>query len=90
MDKFNAIAGKGVEALYGEKRLLVGNMRFMRDYQIQINDEIKRHRKTIEDKAETPIYFSIDEEIKALLGVSDQIKDGSYSAIKQLNADGKK
>jgi Cu+-exporting ATPase len=90
MDKFNAIAGKGVEALYGEKRLLVGNLRFMRDYQIQINDEIKQHRKTIEDKAETPIYFSIDEEIKALLGVSDQIKDGSYSAIKQLNADGKK
>jgi len=89
MDKFKAIPGKGVEALYGEKRLLVGNLRFMRDYQIQINDEIDRHRKTIEDKAETPIYFSIDKKIKAIIGVSDQIKDGSYSAIEKLNADGK-
>jgi len=89
IDKFNAVPGKGVEALYGDKRLLVGNLRFMRDYQIQIDDEIEQHRKTIEDKAETPIYFSIDEKIKAILGVSDQIKDGSYSAIAKLNADGK-
>ena len=89
IDKFNAVPGKGVEALYGDKRLLVGNLRFMRGYQIQIDDEIEKHRITIEDKAETPIYFSIDEKIKAILGVSDQIKDGSYSAIEKLNADGK-
>ncbi len=89
MDKFNSIPGKGVEALYGDKRLLVGSMRFMRDFQIQINDEIEKHRKTIEDKAETPIYFSINEKIIAILGVSDQIKDSSYSAIEKLNTDGK-
>ena len=89
IDKFNAVPGKGVEALYGEKSLLIGNLRFMRDYQIQIDDEIEQHRRKIEDKAETPIYFSIDEKIKAILGVSDQIKDGSYSAIEKLNADGK-
>ena len=89
MSKFNAVPGKGVEAFYGEKRLLVGNLRFMRDYQIQIDDEIERHRKAIEDKAETPIYFSIDENIKAIIGVSDRIKEGSYSAIEKLNADGK-
>ncbi len=89
IDKFNAVPGKGVEALYGDKRLLVGNLRFMRDYQIQIDDEIEQHRKTIEDKAETPIYFSIYERINAILGVADQIKDGSLSAIEKLNADGK-
>jgi len=89
MDKFNAVSGKGVEAFYGDKRLLVGNLRFMRDYRIQINNEIERYRKTIEDKAETPIYFSIDEKIKAIMGISDRIKESSYSAIEKLKADGK-
>ena len=89
MRKFIAVPGKGVEAFYGEKRLLVGNLRFMRDYQIQIDDEVEQHRKAIEDKAETPIYFSIDEKIKAIIGVSDRIKEGSYSAIEKLIADGK-
>jgi len=89
MDKFHAVPGKGVEAFYGEKRLLVGNMRFMRDFQIKINDEIEQHFKTIEDKAETPIYFSSDGKIKAIIGVSDRIKEGSYSAVEKLNSDGK-
>jgi Cu+-exporting ATPase len=89
MDRFNAVPGKGVEAFYGNKRLLVGNLRFMKDFQIQINDEIELHRTIVEDKAETPIYFSIDEKIRAIIGVSDRIKDSSYSAIEKLNADGK-
>jgi len=89
IDKFNAISGKGVEAFYGEKRLLVGNFRLMKDHQVQISDEVELYRKKIEDKAETPIYFSIDEKIRAIIGVSDRIKDSSYSAIEKLNADGK-
>jgi len=89
MDKFNAISGKGVEAFYGEKRLLVGNLRLMSDHQIQISEEVDLHRAAIEDKAETPIYFSVDEKIRAIIGVSDRIKDSSYSAIEKLNADGK-
>jgi len=89
MDKFNAISGKGVEAFYGEKRLLVGNLRLISDHQIQISEEVELHRAAIEDKAETPIYFSVDEKIRAIIGVSDRIKDSSYSAIEKLNADGK-
>jgi len=89
IDKFDAISGKGVEAFYGEKRLLIGNLRLMKDHQIQISDEVELYRTTIEEKAETPIYFSIDKEIRAIIGVSDRIKDSSYSAIEKLNADGK-
>jgi len=89
IDKFNAVSGKGVEGFYSAKRLLVGNLRFMRDYQIQINDEYKRIRKVIENKAESPLYFAIDEKITAIMGISDRIKEGSCSAIEKLKADGK-
>ncbi|MDO9547317.1 MAG: heavy metal translocating P-type ATPase [Pelolinea sp.] len=89
-DKFSAVPGKGVEAVYKEQKLLIGNMRLMKDNKIDISDVVARTGLEIESRAESPIYFSINNSIKAVLGVSDHIKDGVISAIEKLQSDGKR
>ena len=90
LDKFSAVPGKGVEAYYNDQQLLIGNMRLMEDNKIEINELVAQYRSEIESHAESPIYFSIDNSIKAVMGVSDRIKDGVISAIEKLKSDGKR
>ena len=90
LDKFSAVPGKGVEAYYNDQQLLIGNMRLMEDNKIEINELVAQYRLEIESHAESPIYFSIDNSIKAVMGVSDRIKDGVISAIEKLKSDGKR
>jgi Cu+-exporting ATPase len=89
-DKFSAVPGKGIEAFYNEQKLLIGNMRLMEDNKISISDVVAHYRSEIESRAESPIYFSIDNSIKAILGVSDHIKDGVISTIEKLKSEGKR
>jgi P-type Cu+ transporter len=90
LDKFSAIPGKGVEAIYQEMKLLIGSKRLMEEKKVEISGEVLRLTSEIELLAESPIYFSIDNAIKAVFGVSDRIKEGVISAISKLKSDGKK
>ena len=88
-DRFSAVQGKGVKAEIGKKNILVGNKALMDDHGIQIPDEVQKSRNFIVAKAETPIYFSMNEEILALFGVSDHIKESSKSAVSRIKSSGK-
>ncbi|MCD6356378.1 MAG: copper-translocating P-type ATPase, partial [Anaerolineaceae bacterium] len=89
LDKFNSIAGKGVKAEYKGKKLVAGNIPLIKENNIPITTKAQEVQRTIELNGETPIIFSIDNEIVAVMGVSDQIKESSLSAVKRLKSNGK-
>tara|TARA_R110002072_G_scaffold77138_3_gene180292 strand:+ start:3731 stop:6013 length:2283 start_codon:yes stop_codon:yes gene_type:complete len=84
---FEAIAGQGVRGKVGDHYLLFGNERLMREQKIEIDAQVELSQ-SMASQAQTPMYFSIDGELSAIIAVEDPIKDDSISAIDRLKASG--
>lgn len=84
---FEAIAGQGVRGMVDDRYLLFGNERLMREQKIEIGSHIELGQ-LMASQAQTPMYFSIDGELSAIIAVADPIKDDSISAINRLKENG--
>lgn len=85
--EFEAIAGQGVRGKVGDQYLLLGNERLMREQNIEIDAQVELGQ-SMAAQAQTPMYFSINGELSAIIAVEDPIKDDSISAIDRLKASG--
>jgi len=87
--EFQAVSGKGVQAVRGNKLARLGNAVFM--HEDAINIESMKHKATkLAGKGATPIYVSEGETLLGILGISDPVKPESAQAIaalKQLGLD---
>lgn len=83
IENFNAIAGYGVEAICENKQLLFGNEKLMNKRSINIASYVDK-AQTFAKEAKTPMYFTIDGKLIAIIAVADPIKDDSIEAIKRL------
>jgi Cu+-exporting ATPase len=81
---FNAIPGKGIKALYNGKKVAIGNRALIKENLIEIETNIEEKIADLEDKGQTVIIVSIDNEISGIIGIADKIKESSYNAIKQM------
>jgi len=87
VQSFKAIAGHGVSGKVGERELLFGNERLMNTHGIELGDYIAKSQ-VMAARAQTPMYFSIDGALAAIIAVEDPIKEDSISAISRLKKDG--
>lgn len=83
IEKFNALAGHGVEAEVEGRRLLLGNAALMNERGIGVNGFDERASRLAEE-GKTPIYAAVDGRFAGLLAVADEIRDESKSAIESL------
>jgi P-type Cu+ transporter len=84
---FHAVAGHGVEGVVRGHTLLFGNERFMRDSSVDIDAYIEK-AQGMAAQVQTPMYFSVDGKLAAIIAVADPIKDDSVEAIKRLQNKG--
>jgi Cu+-exporting ATPase len=89
-DNFMAITGKGVQAEIKGKRLLAGKRQLFIENDIHISGIVQEAERNMAKNAQTPVFFAIDSEIVALLGIADQVKATSIDAIRNLQEKGKK
>ena len=87
VQSFKAIAGHGVSGTVGEHELLFGNERLMNTHGIELGDYVAKSQ-VMAARAQTPMYFSIDGALAAIVAVEDPIKEDSISAISRLKKDG--
>jgi len=87
VESFKAIAGHGVSGKVGEHDLLFGNERLMDKHGIALGDSVAKSQ-AMAARAQTPMYFSIDGRLAAIIAVEDPIKEDSISAINRLKEDG--
>ncbi|MDR2047491.1 MAG: heavy metal translocating P-type ATPase [Clostridiales bacterium] len=92
------IAGYGVSAIVGSKKIYAGNARFM----AKIGAEITDDKIADSGKAEffdneiaaefsgTAVYIAVDGKYEGMLAVSDEIKDDAKKAVSDLKAAGVK
>ena len=84
IDKFNAIAGQGIDVVIENKNILLGNRKLMIDQNIDItifNDKVE----DISNQGKTPMNIAINKEIKGIIAVADVVKVSSKKAIETLH-----
>jgi Cu+-exporting ATPase len=80
---FNAIPGHGVEATVNNRKILLGNLKMMKKYSIELND-LEEKSKQLADEGKTPMFVAIDGKGAGIIAVADTIKPDSKQAIAQL------
>ncbi|AOR24640.1 heavy metal translocating P-type ATPase [Clostridium taeniosporum] len=87
ISNFNAIPGHGIEVLIDEKHIFLGNKKLMKEKNVDISSlEIQTERLSNEGK--TPMYISINSELKGVIAVADTVKENSKKAIETLHSMG--
>jgi Cu+-exporting ATPase len=77
---FNAIAGHGIEAEVTGRRLILGNLKLMRERHVQV-DGFTERAEALAAEGKTPVYAALDGRVAGLLAVADQIKPESKEAV---------
>lgn len=80
---FVSLTGYGVQADVDGRRVLVGSDRLMTRENIPVG-ELEKKGEAFAEKGITPLYAAIDGQIAAVIGVTDPIKESSYSAVDRL------
>jgi Cu+-exporting ATPase len=83
-EEFNSISGFGIEAKIDNKKILLGNQKLLEEKKLEIKDLIPRGEELAQD-GKTPIYFSIDGKISAIIAVADTLKENSKKAVEELH-----
>ena len=80
---FNAIPGHGVEAEVDGRKVLLGNIKMMRDNGIDTGSLLDKSTK-LADEGKTPMFVAIDGKAAGIVAVADTVKADSKEAIAQL------
>lgn len=75
------IAGKGIKAIIDDKEILVGNLSFMTQNNIELSQNIDEITNTI-------VYLTINNEYKGRIVLSDEIKKDAFTLSDRLRAIG--
>ncbi|WP_312824545.1 heavy metal translocating P-type ATPase [Epilithonimonas sp.] len=71
------ISGKGIKAVINQQRILAGNTKLLKTFNIHYPD-------FLEEIVETTVVLAIDNEYKGYITISDEMKEDSELAISQL------
>lgn len=80
---FKAISGHGVEAIIDGKQIIVGNLKLIKDRNIDLNSIDSSIQKLL-DEGNTIILLAVDNQIAGVVGVADPIKESSSVAVKKM------
>lgn len=81
---FLAYEGKGVGATVGSNDILIGNQLLMEENQIEFDAWVTSEIERFLDEAYTVALVAVDKEIEAVIGIADQLKEDSGTAIRRL------
>ena len=83
VDNFEAISGKGVKGKIDGEYYFGGNIAFMQENHIDI-EQIQKESQKLLNSGKTVLYFANKNHIIGIIAVADTIKETSYQAIKEL------
>lgn len=84
---FQAIPGLGIRAAVNGKRVLAGNLRFLREEGVDISTAQEKASR-LETEAKTVIGIAGDGELMGLLTIADAVKEDAADAIREMKEAG--
>jgi len=83
VDKFSAVAGKGIIAVVDGKEVIAGSLSLLSEYEID-SQPAEIELQKLQAAGKTTILVAIDKQLAGLLGVADTVKEHSAEAVKKL------
>jgi len=81
---FEAVPGKGVVALVGEKKVLAGNREFMTENGVTGMDAADAAAAGLADQGKTPVYLAVDGACAAIMAIADMLRPESAAVVAEL------
>jgi len=81
---FNAIPGHGVEASVEGKKLLLGNIRLMKDRGLSLNG-LEEEANRLWEKGKTVVFLGINSQVVGIIAVADTLKPNAKEALQALH-----
>ena len=88
LDSFESITGKGIKVSYEGHTYWVGSHKLLKDFSATVNDVMAEMLVRYESDGNGIIYFGCENELLAIIAVSDPIKATSAEAVKELKRQG--
>lgn len=83
IEKFNSIAGHGVEAVVEGKHILIGTVKLMKDRQVDVSPLQKDIDKLLSE-GKTLMILAVDNKIAGVAAVADTLKPSAKQAISRM------
>ncbi|MAG39080.1 copper-translocating P-type ATPase [Candidatus Woesearchaeota archaeon] len=83
-EKFNSLIGKGIEVMYKNLTIYLGNRKLMKEKNINF-DKALNDLNRLETEGKTSMLIAINNEIAGIIAVADTLKEYSKETIKSLN-----
>ena len=84
---FQAVPGRGIDAVVDGKRVLAGNIKLMQENNIN-TDIAKQDALDLAGRGRTLMYIAIDGQLAALMAAADTVKPTSKEAVAKLKSMG--
>ena len=88
LDSFESITGKGIKVSYQGRTYWVGSHKLLKDFGAIVSDVMADMLVRYESDGNGIIYFGCENELLAIIAVSDPIKATSAEAVKELKRQG--
>jgi len=82
-ESFSAVPGKGLQAKFEDKEVLIGNRKLMTENNIDVSSKEEEIKK-LEMEGKTAMLITVDKKFAGIIAVADGIKETSHAAIKEL------
>lgn len=83
-DHFEAITGRGIEAVLDGQTILAGNRKLMEERKISLT-ALEEDADRLAGEGKTPMYIVINDALAGIIAVADVVKASSKSAIAKLH-----
>ncbi|MGV8163084.1 MAG: heavy metal translocating P-type ATPase [Candidatus Nanoarchaeia archaeon] len=83
ISSFKATPGFGVSASIGSKKYVLGNLKLMNNFKVNMSKYNKKIL-SLEEEGKTVMILSGDKKVLGLIAVADEIKESSGEAVKSL------
>lgn len=83
VEEFISVLGRGIKGKINEITYFGGNLSFIKENNININD-IEKQNENLMQEGKTVIYFANETDVIGIIAVADTIKDTSFMAINEL------
>jgi Cu+-exporting ATPase len=84
---FDSPTGKGALGTVGNKRIALGNAKFLAELGVDVA-ALAAHAEELRQDGATAIFMSVDGQVAGALGIADPIKASTPAALRALEADG--
>lgn len=82
-DRFEAVPGRGILAVIGDKDIYIGTRKLITEKGIDISN-VESEIVRLEDEGKTAMLMAVNERIEAVIAVADTVKEHSREAIEDL------